>query len=64
MSGRWERATVAIGNGISDTGAALILQDSNLAIQIHFTLAGVSANDRAAPAIRNVTESVLSLSEV
>ncbi|WP_143517238.1 hypothetical protein [Pseudonocardia sp. MH-G8] len=62
LPGRWEHAVQGTGNGINDTAASILVQDSNLVVRVEIALALVQAQDRAGPTVQSVAESVLSLS--
>ncbi|MHA6626671.1 hypothetical protein ACU61A_14645 [Pseudonocardia sichuanensis] len=62
LPGRWERATLANGNGVSTTAASLLVHDSNLVIEVELAFSMVEAENQAATAVQRVAESIFALS--
>lgn len=62
LPGRWERATLGTGDPDITTGAYVLLQDSNLVIEVQLSFAMVEAEPQAAAAVQRVAESILSTS--
>jgi hypothetical protein len=62
LPGAWERGVSRSGNGINDTAASVLVQDSNLVVRVELAFSAIDAGDRAGPAVRSVASSVLALS--
>lgn len=62
LPGEWNRATVVIGNQISDTSVRLMTRDENMIVQILTSLAGTEANAEMEAAVVDLAAEVMTLS--